>query len=72
MIVRVSVKPGAKKEKVEKKGEKLLVAVREPAEHNRANARVRQLVADVYGVPVARVRFLSGQHASSKKFDIIT
>ncbi|HEX8993874.1 MAG TPA: DUF167 domain-containing protein [Candidatus Paceibacterota bacterium] len=69
--VRVRVSADAKKESVERMRGGLRISVREPAEENRANARVRELVASEYGVPLARVRLISGRHAPSKKFFVM-
>ena len=67
MYVRVHVHAGAKKEIVIDRGEdRLDIAVREKAEQNQANMRVRELVARHYQVPVAKVRIHSGHHAPGK------
>lgn len=67
MYVRVSVTPGAKRERVVRVGEaELEVAVREPAERNRANRRVVEVAAAHYGVSLRAVRIISG-HRSPRK-----
>jgi len=72
MYVRVEVKPGAKRESVMRIDEKTFaIAVKEPALQNQANMRVRQLVAEEHGVPVARVKMISGHRSPRKIFDII-
>lgn len=76
MFIKVFVTPGAKKEKVEEKGlpaqagEALVIQVREPALQNRANDRVRELVAERLGVEVGKVRILTGHHARVKMISI--
>jgi len=77
MFIKVFVTPGAKKEKVEVRpakkaedGELLLIAVREPATGNRANTRVRELIALRAGVPVAKVRILTGHHSRVKMISV--
>ena len=72
MIVKVRVKAGAKRERMERMGEGFSVSVREPAERNEANTRVRELLAHFHKIPLSRVRFISGQRSPSKKFQIIT
>ncbi len=69
--VKVKARAGAKKELVGRKGPVLFIAVKEPAEDNRANRRVRELVARESGVPLAVVRLVSGHHAPSKLFVIM-
>ena len=70
MYIKVFVTPGAKKEKVEEKGETLLISVREPATGNRANMRVRELIAERQGVLVGKVRILTGHHSHVKMVSI--
>lgn len=70
MYIKVFVTPDAKREKVEEKGETLVIAVREPAEGNRANTRVRELVAARYGAPLAKVRILTGHRSRAKMISI--
>ncbi len=67
MYVRVRVVAGAKKEKVERVREDHFdIAVKEPAERNLANGRVREIIADAFGVSVSSVRIVSGHHSPSK------
>lgn len=70
MYIKVFVTPGAKKEKVEEKSETLLISVREPAMGNRANDRVRELVALREGKPLGRVRILTGHRSRAKMISI--
>lgn len=78
MYIKVFVTPGAKKEKVEvshqgrdgEKGEVLTISVREPAMGNHANDRVRELVALREGVPLGKVRILTGHHSRAKMISI--
>jgi uncharacterized protein YggU (UPF0235/DUF167 family) len=71
MYVRVEAKPGAKRESVMRVDEKTLaIAVREPAERNLANQRIREMVAEEYGVPIGKVRMISGHRSPRKIFDI--
>jgi len=44
--------------------------VKEPAEDNRANDRVRSMLAIHYRVPVRDVRLINGHHHPSKTFEI--
>ena len=70
MYLKVFVTPGAKRESVEEKGDALLICVREPAQANHANERVRELVAARLKVPVERVRIFSGHHTRGKMLSI--
>jgi len=72
MYIQVRVNPGAKHEEVKKIGlTRLEVSVREPAERNMANERVRELVAKEHDVPLKRVRLISGHTSQSKVFSIM-
>jgi len=70
MYLKVIVTPGARREKVEEKGETLLISVREPASGNRANTRVREIVAARVGKPVGKVRILTGHRSRVKMISI--
>ncbi len=67
MYVRVIVHPNCKKEKVERLKEGAYeVMVKEPAERNLANQRVKELLAREYQVAEKSVRIISGHHSRSK------
>lgn len=70
LYVRAVVKAGAKRESVTRKGDRFAVSVREEAERNQANHRVRELLAREYGVRVNAVRIVSGHRAPSKLLSI--
>ncbi len=67
MFVKMTVMPGAKKESVVESSPGVLrVSVREPAERNLANRRVRELVASRFGVPLGKARIVAGHRSRSK------
>jgi uncharacterized protein YggU (UPF0235/DUF167 family) len=69
--VRVEVTPSAKKESIIQTDEKTFsIAVKEPAEQNLANGRVREVLARHLQLPVAKVRMTSGHRSRRKIFDI--
>ena len=71
MYVRVEVRPGAKRESVIRLDDKTFsMSVKEPAERNLANMRVRELVAEEFGIQVAKVKMISGHRSPRKIFDI--
>ncbi|MFZ1075270.1 MAG: DUF167 domain-containing protein [Minisyncoccia bacterium] len=70
MYIKVFVTPGAKREKVEEKGETLAVSVREPAAGNRANDRVRAVIAERLSVPFGKVRILTGHRSRAKMISV--
>lgn len=72
MYVKVLVTPGARKERVEEKGDSLLISVKEPASGNHANMRVREIVAARLGKKLAHVRILTGHRSRSKMISIDT
>lgn len=70
MYLKVFVTPSAKRESVEEKGEALVILVREPAMGNRANVRVREIIAERQNVPLGKVRILTGHRSRAKMISI--
>ncbi|MEI6659953.1 MAG: DUF167 domain-containing protein [bacterium] len=71
MYIRVNAIAGAKKESIEKVGENCYdISVREPAERNLANARIRTLLARELSFPEKFVRLISGHQSPHKIFSI--
>ena len=72
MRIRVKAEAGARKEKFDKVSEGVFaISVLEKPQLNRANARIRALIAAHYKIPPKSVRIVSGHHAKSKLFDVI-
>ena len=73
MYVKVRVYPGMKKEKVTKLEEHHFeIITKAPAEQNAANRRVRELVAEEYGVNEKQVRLVTGHRSPSKILEVIS
>ena len=70
MYIKVFVTPDAKRERVEEKGEILAISVREPATGKRANTRVREIIAWRQGVPLGKVRILTGHRSRAKMVSV--
>jgi uncharacterized protein YggU (UPF0235/DUF167 family) len=71
MYIKVKVSAGAGKETFEKiSDDHFEVSVKEKAERNMANRRVRELVAAHFGVPIGKAKLVSGYHSPGKIFDI--
>lgn len=71
MYVKVRVIPKAKKETVSKIDDQIFeMTVKEPAERNLANNRIKELLAKEYDVKIESVRIISGHHSGSKMFDV--
>lgn len=71
MYIKVTAIPGARKESIEETGDRAFsISVREPAERNLANARIRELLAERFSVPPAQVRILTGHRSRSKMVSI--
>ena len=65
--IHVKVIAGAKKESfVKKTKDHFNISVKEKAEHNMANKRVIELVAEYFKVPVSKVRIINGHRHPSK------
>ncbi|MBU6323388.1 MAG: DUF167 domain-containing protein [Patescibacteria group bacterium] len=71
MLVRVRVTPDARRERVlEVERDTLSMQIKEPAERNLANKRVRTLVAEHFGVSEKRVSMVSGARSLTKVFSV--
>lgn len=71
MYVKVKVTAGARKEKlVQISADHFEISVREKAERNMANARVREMVAGFLGVPVGKTKIILGHHSPGKIFSV--
>lgn len=67
MYIKVYVAAGAKNESfLQEAATRFRVAVREEAARNRANTRVRELIAAHFAVPIGTVRIVNGHHSPSK------
>lgn len=67
MHIKVQVRADAKNENVREMSRgKFEIAVREPAAQNRANERAMALMAQHLGLPVAKLRIITGHHRPSK------
>ncbi len=63
----MKVNAGAKKEKFTQKSKDHFVgSVKEKAEHNMANKKLIELVAEHFEVPKSKVRIINGHHHPSK------
>lgn len=72
MYVKVQALAGAKKERVTRKDNVTYqISVREPAERNMANHRIREIIADEFGLSKGGVKIVSGHRSTSKIFDVI-
>ncbi len=71
MYIKVKVRAGAKKELFECVGEnRFYISVKEKAERNMANTRVRELISLEYGVGLNVVKLISGHTSPSKILSI--
>ena len=67
MYIKVQVTAGAKREVVVRdRDDHYTISVREPAERNMANTRVRELVARELSIPTGKVRIISGHQSTHK------
>ncbi len=73
MYIKVKVTAGARKEKlVQTSSDHFEVSVREKAERNMANTRVREMVAGFFKIPTGRAKLISGHSSPGKMFSIET
>ncbi len=71
MYIKVRVKVGVKKESFEKiKKDFFEISIREKAERNMANDRLRKLISEHFSLPLGKIRLISGHHSPSKIFSV--
>ncbi len=72
MYIKVKATPGAKRESVTKVSEDTFkISVKEKAERNMANGRIKEVLAGYFVLSVGKIRLVSGHHSPSKIFDIL-
>lgn len=65
--IRVRVTPNAPREYIQEAPfNTMRIAVSEPTEGNRANDRVREMIAEHFSVPLKNVMIIKGTHSPSK------
>lgn len=69
--VRVRAKAAQKREFAQMRRGVLHVSVKEPAQDNRANDRIREVVARHLELPLSRVRLRTGHSRANKMFEIL-
>ena len=69
-LISVQVKPGSRAPSVRTDGDRLVVAVREPAREGKANDAARRAIAEHLKLPISRVRLVRGAASRTKTFAI--
>jgi len=73
VYLKVKVTPAGKRDELKEISPDTFAAtVRAPAKHHLANRAVAGLLASHFGLPVSRVKLISGHHSPGKIFDIQT
>ncbi len=71
MYVKVKVFAGVRNESTTKVGDnRYEVKIKDKAERNMANKRVMEIIAEIYKVPINKVKIFSGHHSPSKLLSI--
>ncbi len=71
MYIRVHAVPGARKERVVKDSStEYTIHVKELAERNMANMRIREILAEAHGVSVNKIRMVTGHRSPTKMYTI--
>ena len=72
MYITVHVYAGMKKEAIKKSSDTTYeIITKAPAERNCANKRVREIIAETYGITTQQVRIVSGHHNQRKMLEVI-
>lgn len=71
MYIKVKVSVCSKKEKITKKSDnRYEIWVKEPAERNLANNRIKEIIAGLFEINVKSIRIISGHQSPSKILSI--
>lgn len=71
MHIRVRAEPGAKRYNIKKESDTVYrISVKEPAEHNLANDRIKEMLAIELGVTAGKIRMITGHRSPNKMFDV--
>jgi uncharacterized protein YggU (UPF0235/DUF167 family) len=71
MYIKVKVNVCSKKEKIIKKTDnRFEIYIKEPAERNLANTRIREIIASLFEVNAKSVRIISGHQSPNKILSI--
>lgn len=71
MYIKVKITAGARKEKFSQISEDHFeISVREKAERNMANTRIREMVAEFFKVSVGKTKIISGHHSPGKILNV--
>lgn len=71
MYIRVHANPGSRKERVMKIDDTTYqIAVKEPAERNMANIRIREILSEEFAVPISEVKIITGHRSSTKLISV--
>ncbi len=71
MYLHIRITPKSKKDSIEQIGElRYAVAVKEPAEENRANERMCEIVAEHFSVDRKKIHIVNGHRTRTKLIEI--
>lgn len=72
MYVQVKAFPSSPKEVIETVGEhRYRIFIRQPAEHNMANTRIKQILGEIYDKNPDAFQIVSGSTGMSKVFKVL-
>ena len=72
MLIHVKIHPDSKENKIVKKNDtSFIVYVKEPAEDNRANKKMIEIISEEFGIIKSKVKIVTGHHQPSKIIDLI-
>jgi uncharacterized protein YggU (UPF0235/DUF167 family) len=72
MYIKVKAKPDTRKDSIKKESDNVYqISVKEPAEQNQANEKIRAMLAMEFGVTKRQVRLITGHRSLRKTFDVL-
>ncbi len=71
MLIHVKVTSDANKENLEKiRDTSFKISVKDPAQNNRANKRIIEILSDYFNIPTSKIKIITGHHMPGKILDI--
>lgn len=70
MLVKIKVKPGSKKEEILSKEGYLIVYLKQPAEKNKANISLINVLSKYFDVPASDIKIKHGKTGREKLIEI--
>lgn len=70
MLIKIKARPGSGQQKIEQKEGHLEISLKNPAEQNKANIELINLVAKYFNKPVSAIKIIRGKTSKNKLIEV--